>query len=87
VLNLLERTDEALWFAGALSACAESGLIRHLEKPSSPDEAAQRLALDPAIVAVLTDILIEPVSRFASMAASGPLPPCSPLRRKTAPRH
>lgn len=58
VLDLLERTDEALWLASALMASADSDLIRGLETPSTIEGMARRLSLDPALVATLVDVLI-----------------------------
>lgn len=57
-LDLLERTDEALWLASALMASAESGVIRRLETPASIEAMAQGLSLDPALVAALVDVLV-----------------------------
>lgn len=58
ILHLLERTDEAIWFAAALSACADAGVIRQLEKPISLDEIAHRLSLEPALARALVGVLI-----------------------------
>jgi len=59
VLTVLENADTAIWSAAALSACAESGLLRHLARPVSPDEVAQDLALPPALVRTLLDVLAD----------------------------
>ncbi len=58
VLALLERTDEAVWTASALAACAEMGLIRALERPSTVDDMARQLSVAPQLIRALTDILI-----------------------------
>ncbi|WP_414472922.1 SAM-dependent methyltransferase [Microvirga sp. M2] len=58
VLDLLERTDEALWLASALMACADSGMLRCLETPSTIEGMAGRLSRDPALVATLVDVLV-----------------------------
>jgi len=58
VLDLLERTDEAVWFASALTACADAGVIRQLETASTLSEMARNLSLDPALAATLVDVLI-----------------------------
>jgi SAM-dependent methyltransferase len=58
VLNLLERADEALWFASALAACAEAGVIRQLETPSTLSELVNALSLEPALATALVDVLI-----------------------------
>jgi precorrin-6B methylase 2 len=58
VLDVLERTDEALWFASALTACANAGVIRQLETPSTLPEIAENLSLDPGLATALVDVLI-----------------------------
>lgn len=58
VLDLLERTDETIWLASALSTCAEAGIIRQLEKPATLGEMAQNLSLDPQVAASLVDVLV-----------------------------
>lgn len=58
VLDVMERADEALWFATALSAAAEAGVIRQLEKPRTTEEMARGLSLDPSLVTALVDALV-----------------------------
>lgn len=58
VLALLERTDEAVWMTSALATCAETGLIRALEKASTVDELARRLSIAPQLVRTLIDVLV-----------------------------
>lgn len=57
VLRLLEQTDEAIWAASALAACAESGLLRELATSASIDQIAARLSLPPALISALVDVL------------------------------
>ncbi|SCY25654.1 SAM-dependent methyltransferase [Microvirga guangxiensis] len=58
VLDLLERADEALWFAHALTACSEAGVVRHLESPSTLQDISKNLSLDPGLAAALVDVLV-----------------------------
>ncbi len=58
VLDLLERADEALWFANALTACSDAGIIRQLESPSTLQDLSENLSLDPKLGAALVDLLI-----------------------------
>jgi precorrin-6B methylase 2 len=57
VLRLLERTDEAIWTAGALAACAESGLLRQLERPTTIEDAARVLSIPVPFARSLVDAL------------------------------
>jgi precorrin-6B methylase 2 len=54
---LLEEADRAIWPANALSACAESGLLRKLGQPASIEELSGTLSLPPALVRSLVDVL------------------------------
>ncbi len=57
VTAILDQADKAIWSANALSACAESGLLRHLEHPVTIEELAEVLTLSPALVRGLVDVL------------------------------
>lgn len=58
VLALLERADEAIWTAAALSACAETGLIRALENPLTMDDIVRHLGVAPDLGRSLADTLV-----------------------------
>ncbi len=58
ILDLLERADEALWVASALAACADAGVIRQLEKPSTLQDMIDTLTLDPALATALVNVLV-----------------------------
>ena len=57
VLAILERADAALWSASALAACAESGLLRQLERPATVEELSRALAMPPALARSLVEVL------------------------------
>lgn len=57
VLKVLEEIDRAIWSASALSACAESGLLTHLGKPTRIDDLAQAASLPPVLARILIDVL------------------------------
>jgi precorrin-6B methylase 2 len=57
VLAILEGVDAAVWSASALAACAESGLLRQLEHPVTVEDLSRTLAMPPALVQSLVDVL------------------------------
>jgi len=57
VLKVLEEADTAIWSASALSACAETGLLAHLGKPTTIGALAEDVSLSPALVRTLIDVL------------------------------
>ncbi len=57
VLAILEQTDAALWSASALAACAESGLLRQLERPVAIEDLSRALAMPPALARSLVGVL------------------------------
>jgi precorrin-6B methylase 2 len=57
VLALLEQADRAIWSASALAACAESGLLRQLETPTTLEDLARNLSMPQALAKGLVDVL------------------------------
>ncbi|WP_210493341.1 SAM-dependent methyltransferase [Microvirga antarctica] len=57
VLRTFERVDEAIWSSQALIACAQSGLIAYLDRPTTISSLATSLDLPQEIVHNLVGVL------------------------------
>lgn len=58
ILSSISELSSAAWAYAGLSAAFELGIVRSLEAPASATEIAERLDLDPDLVADLLEVLL-----------------------------